>query len=232
MIKYILEFVSYKEYEKYLFINVRILKAIHFILSSKPTKALRRNLKSKAYSVFFNYSIYRYFNKRINPYLNSVEGFRKILEFNCRVVLMFCLEIKSYVSTENDDPFEKILEFIAIRFNYFLESTLVKSLDLSNLIIGKNGSLIISFLIVTNTSLNLIDLRNNEILYDEVYVLFGKFKRNKQYLTIDMRGNNLDLKSISSISNVLKDDVYKSIYVSKIPWKLPKNSKSWSIIEK
>jgi hypothetical protein len=234
MIQYILDFISYTDYNNYIFTNVRFVKALQTIISRKPdnkrkSKSLKKNVLNNAISVFFNYNIFCAFFKRIYPFLLSVDGFKILISQNCAELVLFCTDLKKDVS-KGCDPFEQILECIAIYFNKFLDIYYIEKLDLSKLNIGKNGCYIMAHLIDLNRTLAEIDLSSNELMYDEIYMLFSKYKQNKHYLSINLKKNKLDIGCLVHISNVVKEDLYKTILVNKVGGKMPKTVNCWSIV--
>jgi hypothetical protein len=236
MIQCILDFTNYKDYTNYVFTNPRFVKALQTIISRKSdTKQKSKNLKkivlNKAISVFFNYNLFCAFFKTIYPYLLSIDGFRILISQNCSELVLFCNNIKNDLP-KGCDPFEQILECIAIYFNKFLDIHNIDKLNLSKLSMGKNGCYVIAHLIDLNRTLEEIDLSSNDLMYDEIYMLFSKYKQNKHHLSINLLKNNLDAECLKYISNIVKDDLYKTITVNKISRNLSKAVNCWSIVQK
>lgn len=234
MMVYILDFVSYKEYSNCLFINLRFVKAleiIYFRKSNKQSKSFKKNVLNNSISVFFNYYLFNSFFKNIYPFLLSTDGFKTLVSQNCKEVVLYCLNVKKNLS-KGLDPFEKILECIAIYFNKYLEKNSIEKIDLSKLSLGKNGCYVISHLFNINRSLTDIDLSSNDLMYEEILMLFSKYKKNDHYLSINLRKNNLDAGCLVHISNKVKDDLHKTVIVNKIVGKLPKTVNCWNIVQK
>lgn len=231
LIVYILEFVSFREYENYLFLNLRFVRVLQKLISAnRGNKSFKKKLLNKSFTVFFNLPLYQSYRVRILPFLNTIEGFKKLVFNNCREILLYCLEIKKFID-KGVDPFEQLLESIAMHFNKnCLEKGDIKKLDLSQLLLGKNGCYIISHLMDANQSLSDISLVANDLGYEEIYMLFSQFRQNKHYLRIDLRKNRLDVPCLTHISNLMKDDLYKTIVISKTTQKLPKTANGWTNI--
>jgi len=108
----------------------------------------------------------------------------------------------------------------------------IDKLNLSKLSMGKNGCYVIAHLIDLNRTLEEIDLSSNDLMYDEIYMLFSKYKQNKHHLSINLLKNNLNAECLKYISNIVKDDLYKTITVNKISRNLSKAVNCWSIVQK